>query len=53
MKILKNKNTLLAILITAAATFALTFVGLKYSKGLRSEAESRQVHAGAPEDQDR
>ena len=53
MKILKNKNTLLAILITAAATFALTFAWLKYSEGLRSKPGSRQVHADAPEDQEK
>ncbi len=53
MKILKNKNTLLTILITAAATFALTFAWLKYADGPTSQPGSRQVHADAPEDQEK
>ncbi|MGD8713404.1 MAG: efflux RND transporter periplasmic adaptor subunit [Desulfobacterales bacterium] len=40
MKILKNKNTFLTILITAAITFSLTFVLLKYTGSTPKQASS-------------
>jgi Cu(I)/Ag(I) efflux system membrane fusion protein/cobalt-zinc-cadmium efflux system membrane fusion protein len=40
MKILKNKITMLTILITAAITFSLTFVSLKYTGGSKPKLAS-------------
>jgi Cu(I)/Ag(I) efflux system membrane fusion protein/cobalt-zinc-cadmium efflux system membrane fusion protein len=40
MKILKNKNIFLTILITAAITFSLTFVLLKYTGSMPKQASS-------------
>ena len=52
MKILKNKNTFLTILITAAITFSLTFVLLKYTSSMPKQASSN-TQADSEEDKEK
>ena len=53
MNISKNKNTILTILITAAITFSLTFVLLKYTGGTTAKQTGRNAKSNAADDNEK